>query len=118
MFTVKSPHNKHTHAPHTHTDRDKYKRQLTTFYASSNCKLSWNQNSFYFACVYVVCVSVCICLFVCACVCDCTYILINPKAKQMSHNGPTCGQMVSMQRGRGGCGNGSVSVSIVITCDL
>lgn len=67
-----------THALHTHTDRDKYKRQLTTFYASSNCKLSWNQNSFYFACkcerVYMLCVCLCLYLFICVCVCVTTHI--------------------------------------------
>lgn len=70
--------NTHTRHTHAHTDRDKYKRQLTTFYASSNCKLSWNQNSFYFACkcerVYILCVCLCLYLFICVCVCVTAHI--------------------------------------------
>lgn len=50
-------------------------------------------------CIYCVCMPLFVFVYLRVRVCDCTYILINPKAKQMSHNGPTCGQMVSMEGG-------------------
>lgn len=55
-----------------------------------------------------MCVSLFVFVYLRVRVCDCTYILINRKAKQMSHNGPTCGEMVSME--------GGVAVAALAAC--
>lgn len=106
MFTVKSPHNKHTH---THTEAN---INGSWPHFMPHLIASWAEIRIHFilweyvccVCLCVLCVSLFIFVYLCVRMCDCTYILINPKAKQMSHNGPTCGQMVWMQRSGRGAG--------------
>lgn len=94
MFTVKSPHNKHTrtHA-YTHTQTD---LNGSWPHFMPHLIAGWARIKIHFI------LHVCICLLVCMC----TYILINPKAKQMSHKMAQLVGKLGVRGGEGGGGSG------------